>query len=77
MEIFIVISKSNRILDFTGVAVNQECFKNKEDAIKFCESRLTPEELERDRLAKKRLLKNWYDFDSQSHSYHIKILNLK
>lgn len=77
MEIYIVICKSNMDLKFTGVKVSQECYKTKEDAIEFVESRLTPEEIERNKIVKKRLLKNWYEFDSKSHSYEIKVLNLK
>lgn len=77
MEIYIVVSRNNRIKDFTSVGVSQECYKTKEQAIKFCKSRLNKEELEEDTKMKNRNLKNWYEFDSRTCHYEIKILNLK
>lgn len=77
MEIYIVISNNTKIKDFTSIGVSQECYKTKEQAIEFCESRLTEQEILKNRNAKRRNLQSWYEFFGKDTIYEIKILNLK
>ena len=76
MEIYIVMCMNTKIKDFTSLNVSSTCYKEMEDAIEFCESRLTEEEKLKNRNAKKRNLQNWYEFFSKDYIYEIKILNL-
>ena len=76
MEIYVVISRCKRIQDFTSLGISQECYKTKKQAIEFCESKLTKQEIEENKKAKNRNLKSWYEFDSQDYSYEIKVLKV-
>ena len=76
MEIYVVISRYKGRTDFTSVKVSQECYKELEDAVNFCESRLTEEEILENKKAKNRNLKHWFEYDSKDYYYEIRILNL-
>lgn len=77
MEIYIVMCRNVNIKDFTSFNVSSTSYKTKEQAVKFCESRLTEEEKLKNKNAKKRNLQNWYEFFSKDYIYEIKILNLE
>ena len=77
MEIYLVITRCKRIKEWTAIGINQECYKTKEQAIEFCKSRLSKEELEMHEKAYRRGLVSWYEFDSKDYEYRIKVLNLK
>lgn len=77
MEIYLVITRVKKNKDWTSIGINQECYKTMEQAIEFCKSRLSKEELERHEKAYKRGLVSWYEFDSKNYEYRIKVLNLK
>lgn len=74
-DIYIVICYSKKDLSFCGVAINGEYFTSKENAIFFCESRLTSEELEHHKKQLNRGLISWYEFDSSKYRYEIKVLD--
>lgn len=73
-KIWIVISYSKRDLYNTGVAVSQQYFKTNGSAMKFCESRLTKEEVENHYKQLKRNLISWYEYSSKDYHYEIKEL---
>lgn len=73
-KIWIVICYSKRDLYNTGVAVNQNYFKTNGSAMKFCESRLTKEEVERHYKLLQRNMISWYEYSSKDYNYEIKEL---
>lgn len=76
-EIYVVICKNNKIQDWTGIGVSQECYVDMEKAIEFCESKLNKIELEKNRKMQKRKLLNWFEFIGNDYTYEIKVLNVK
>lgn len=73
-KIWIVIVYSRRDKYNTGVAVNQQFFETNGAAMKFCESRLTPEEVERHYKQLQRGLISWYEYSNKDYIYEIKEL---
>lgn len=77
MEVYVVISRFNKRDDWTSIGISSEVYTTKKDAIEFCKSRLTEEELEHDRKMKARNMRCWYEFYSKNYTYEIKVLTLK
>ena len=73
-KIWIVTIYSKRDLYNTGVAIIDKFFKTKEDAIRFCESRFTEEEIEKHYKMLKRSLIEWYEYSDEKYIYEIKEL---
>ena len=76
-EVYIVICNNKNVVDFTGGSVSQECYKTKEEAIKFYKSRMNKEEIEKHEKALARGLISWYEFDTKNYIYAVKVLSLK
>ena len=73
-KIWIVICYSKRDLYNTGVAVNQNYFETNGSAMKFCECRLTKEEVEKHYKLLQRNMISWYEYSSKDYNYEIKEL---
>lgn len=74
MEIYNIYCYFYKTKDF---ALDNIAFKDKDKAIKYIESKLTKEEIEKNRKAKDRNLMCWYEFVSKDICYNIKVVNLK
>lgn len=72
-----MICKNNKIQDWTGIGVSQECYVDMEKAIEFCESKLNKIELEENRKNKINGKLNWFEFIGNDYTYEIKVLNVK
>ena len=57
-------------------AVDNVAFTDKEKAIAYIESKLTKEEIEKNRVVKRRNLASWYEFASKDIIYDIKVVSL-
>lgn len=73
-EIYAVYCYFYKTKDFT---LDSVAFKDRESAIQYIESKLTTEEIEKNRKAKNRNLMSWYEFTSKDICYNIKVLDLK
>lgn len=73
-KIWIVICYSKWDLYNTGVAINQKYFETNGSAMKFCESRLTKEEVEKHYKLLQRNMISWYEYSSKDYNYEIKEL---
>lgn len=75
--IYVVISRCKNRDDYTSISVSQECYTSIQEAIDFCKSKLTKEELEKHKKQIDRGLIHWYEFDNENYDYQIKVLNIK
>lgn len=74
-EIFVIYNSF--IGDTTLISnVDNIAFTDKEKAIEYIESKLSKEEIEKNRKAKERNLQNWYEFFSKNYIYYIKVVDL-
>lgn len=57
--------------------IDNVAFKDVDKAIEYIESKLTEEEILKNRKAKNRNLQDWFEFSSKDYIYYIKIITLE
>lgn len=75
--IYIIIIRNKHNMDFTSIAISSECYTKMKDAINFCKSKLTKQELALHQKQIDRGLIHWFEFDSKDYEYRIKVLDVK